>query len=287
MKKIYKILTLVILIFIVSSPVVYAVNNETMSKDEIMTKYYELKDENQKLKYKYNDLEQKWANEKIDIGNKKSNMDDRVTKIEIIGSALFIVFSVLAPMGITIYVKKHIKDKIEELAKTKIDIMIEKEMVNKIDEKISKQVEKEKGLVEKMILDCKKEEILMETKRILAISKNKYDEEEIKKLLKKFKELDTAILDKQCNVDTYDVILFNDINGEINDNEMKTIINDNSNKNAVYFYFNKRNINNPKINKMFRYEKNENINFAKSNSTICGNLLDLIKYQEDILCSRD
>ncbi len=287
MKKIYKILTLVILIFIVSSPVVYAVNDETMSEYEIMTKYYELKDENQKLKDKYNDLEQKWANEKIDIGNKKSNMDDRVTKIEIIGSALFIVFSVLAPMGITIYVKKHIKDKIEELAKTKIDIMIEKEMVNKIDEKISKQVEKEKGLVEKMILDRKTEKILMETKKILAISKNNDDEEEIKKLLKQFKELKTVMLGKQYNVDAYDVILFNDINGKIKDAEMKEIIDDNINKSAVYFYFNKRNINNPKINKMFRYEKNENINFAKSNSTICGNLLDLMKYQEDILCSRD
>ncbi|NFO88483.1 hypothetical protein FDC58_07065 [Clostridium botulinum] len=280
MKKIYKILTLVILIFIASSPVVYAVNNETMPKDEMMTKYYELKDENQKLNDKYNDLKQKWADEKIDIENKKSNMDDSLNKIKIIGSALFIVFSVLAPMGITIYVKKHIKDKIEELAKTKINIMIEKEMVNKIDDKISKQVEKEKGLVEKMILDCKKEEILMETKRILAISKNKDDEEEIKKLLKKFKELDTVILDKQCNVDTYDVILFNNITGEIKDDEMESIIKDNNNNNAVYFYF-------TKIGWQFKTKETENINFASSNTTICGNLLDLMKYQEDILCSRD
>lgn len=277
MKKIYKILTLVILIFIVSSPVVYAVNNETMSKDEMMTKYYELKDENQKLKDKYNDLDQKYSDKIIDIKNKALNIDNSLTKIKII----CIGFSVLAPMGITIYVKKHIKDKIEELAKTKIDIMIEKEMVNKIDEKISKQVEKEKGLVEKMIVDCKKEKILMETKRILAISKNKNDEEEIKKLLKKFKELEPVMLGEQCNVETYDVILFNHINGEIEKKEMETIINDNSNKNAVYFYFNKIR------GQRFETKETENINFANSNSTICGNLLDLMNYQEDILCSRD
>ncbi|WP_252249351.1 NARF domain-containing protein [Clostridium sp. VAP23] len=276
MKKIYKILTLVILIFIVSSPVVYAVNDEAMSKYEIMAKYYELKDENQKLKDKYNDLDQKSSDKIIDIKNKALNIENSLTKIKIIG----IGFSVLAPMGITIYVKKHIKDKIEELAKTKIDIMIEKEMVNKIDKKISKQVEKEKGLVEKMILDRKTEKILMETKKILAISKNNDDEEEIKKLLKKFIGLEPVMLGEQCNVEMYDVILFNHINAEIEKKEMETIINNNSNKNAVYFYFNK-------TGGQFKTKETENINFASSNATICGNLLDLMKYQEDILCSKD
>lgn len=281
MKRIYRVLILAVSILIFSSPIVYAANTETMSKEEIMKKYYELKDENQKLQDKNNDLYQKWADEKIEI----SNVNNEVLKIITIGSAIGLVIAIVMPMGIFIYVKKHIKNKIEKIAKTKIDKMIEDMMVSKIDEKVSEQVEEEKGNIEKMILKCKKEENLKKNKEILVISKSKKEEDQIKNLLKPFKNTYYFILGKEPDdLSRYDVILFNDINGKLfdeNNTEAEKIIDDNRNNNAVYFYFTKE------TRKQFKSSKTENINFAKSNSTLCSNLIDLMNYQDDILLNKN
>ncbi|SFA71740.1 NARF domain-containing protein [Clostridium frigidicarnis] len=259
MKRIYKTLSFIVLFIIIFCPYAYAVNNENMSKEEIMNKYYELKEENQKLKDKYSDLQEKWGAEKIDIDNKKSDLDDRVKVIEIYGG---VFAGILTVLGVSLW--PIIKNKAKEVAE------------NITDREINKKVHGEIKHIKLMIDDCKKEEFLMKNKTILAISKEDDDENKIKDLLKNFKKLETVMLDKRPNnLNGYDVILFNNIKGGFQKKEMQEIIQHNNNSKAVYFYFNKSNE---------RLDiKNDNINYATNDATICGNLLDLLKYQEDIL----
>ena len=108
MKKRYKILIFVSLFYIIVGQKIYAVQNNnvaTMSKEEIMEKYYELKKDNQELIDKYNELNGEWSEKK-----------ESAFRFITIGSSLLLLYS----MGITIYVRKHIKDKIEDLSKNKI-----------------------------------------------------------------------------------------------------------------------------------------------------------------------
>lgn len=239
--------------------------NNIISKEEIMDKYYEVKKDKQELMDMYNELNRELLSEK-----------EIMIKIKVIGSSVLIVYS----MGICIYVKKYIKDKIEELSKNKINGIIEKEMTNKIDNEISKQFTVNEGHIKKMIKECSREEYLIKNKKILVISKDDDDEYEIRSLLKQFKEIETVKLNcKHYNLSNYDVIFFNDISGNIDKDEMIKIIEENDNNKAVYMYFNK-------TRKLLDYKKNQNINFATNNVTVSGNLLDLMKYQDDILNDR-
>lgn len=250
MKKIYKSLILKIMIltsflFIVSflGKNYKEVYASTISSEEIMQKEVE------NLKEKNKNLEEKY-----------SELSKTFDKI------IGIVTGVSAVFGVSVFylVKQS----------------------NKIAQKhIAKKIGEETDRIKSMIKACKKEEKLKNEKNILVISENDQEEQEIQKLLKPFKKITTIkIIDNSKELNKYDVILFNDINGNIQNEDMKKIINKNSNDKAVYFYFNKRDIKDPnKKPKIFIYEGNENINYAKSNTTFYGNLIDLMKYQEEIL----
>lgn len=265
MKEIYKSLILKVMIltsflFIVSFlgknyKEVYA---STISSEEIMQK--ELQD----LKKNNKELEEKY----LELYN--------ITKIV---KTVIVIF--LGGSGISIY---KIKKKIDKEVEKRVSEEVDKEVSKKVPVEVSEKIGEETNRIELMINASKKEEQLKNEKNILVISQNDEEEKEIQRLLKPFKKITTIkTIDDIKELNQYDVIFFNDINGNIKDEDMKKIINRNSNDKAVYFYFNKRNIRDPKINKMFRYEGNENINFAKSNTTLYGNLIDLMKYQEEIL----
>jgi len=273
-----------ILVCGINSRVVYAAPNsinETMSKEEIMDKYYELKKDNQELIEKYDKLSHAWSDEKIEIEKKKESVDDSVFEIITIGSTIVIVLTSIYGMSLWVIIK-HINDKVKKTVAEKAKVEIKH--------------------IEKMVGDCKREEKLKKEKKILIISKNKEVENllENSNLLNQFKKVKMAILGNRIDslgLAEYDVILFNDINGDFTNNEIKEMIRKNhtkdtvyftdyemnemirknSNENAVYFYFNK------KAGRYFNSERSDNTNFAKSNSTFVENLIDLMKYQDDVL----
>ncbi len=83
-----------ILISGINNQAVYAAPNsinETMSKEEIMNKYYELKKDNQELIEEYNKLSHEWSDEKIEIEKKKENVDSSIVKIVTFGSLFLIL----------------------------------------------------------------------------------------------------------------------------------------------------------------------------------------------------
>lgn len=276
MKKIYKRLTLIAVFLTIFCPSIYDVNNkivyaaptsisETMSKEEIMEKYYELKKDNQELIEKYNKLSEEWS-------SKKDNIDNRIKVIENCAKVISIIIMVVLG-GSVVGIFKYIKDKVPK----------------EVNKKVSEKTDAEFKYIESIIEDCKKEKELRDYKKIVVISKNNEEENILKDsdLLKQFQHVYyneyNKLENETNNLKKYDVILFNDINGYFEDFEMNRIIKTNTNKNAVYFYFNKHNVKNPNQNKTFKCEGNENTNFAKSNSTFVGNLIDLMKYQDDIL----
>ncbi|EKX79807.1 hypothetical protein CFSAN001628_009883 [Clostridium botulinum CFSAN001628] len=274
-----------ILISGINNQAVYAAPNsinETMSKEEIMNKYYELKKDNQELIEEYNKLSHEWSDEKIEIEKKKENVDSSIVKIVTFGS----LFLILSSMGIFVYVKKHMQNKIKELYENKINHIVENEINKKLPKEVSKQVSKKTGeeieYIEKTAKECKREQTLMKEKNILVISNDNEEEKLLKdsNLLNQFEKAEMVVLGNEIdNLGEYDVILFNDINGYLEDGEMNKIIDDNidNKKNAVYFYFTRN------YKRTFKSNKPNNTNFAKSNSTFVGNLIDLMKYQDDVL----
>ncbi|KEH96879.1 hypothetical protein Z962_05830 [Clostridium botulinum C/D str. BKT12695] len=195
----------------------------------------------------------------------------------------------------------EIKKEIGKRVQKEVNKKVIKEVNKKVPQQVAKRVGEETERVKLMIDNLKKDENLMCETKMIVISYNDEEEEEAKSLLKQFKKTQfmkfNYALHNINELCRYDVIFFNDINGYIEEKDMKKIVYDNTNNQAVYFYFNKRNIrfqeNNIKNGqnnaikgqgiKTFNCEGNENINFAKSNATLCGNLLDLMRYQEDIL----
>ncbi|EJO5347104.1 hypothetical protein NRP93_001174 [Clostridium botulinum] len=284
MKKMCKKLILIsvflnifcILTCIINNGVVYAAPNsinETMSKEEIMDKYYELKKDNQELIEKYDKISGEWS-------SKKDSIDNSIFNIITIGSSMLVVLS----MAAAIYVRKHIQNKVKQLYENKINNIIENEINKKlpkeVSDQLSKKTEEEIQCIERIANKYKTEQKLKEEKNILVISKNKEEEKLLKdlNLLNQFKQTKMRILgDKIDDLNQYDVILFNDIKGYLTDDEMNEMIRKNSNENAVYFYFNK------KAGRYFKSEKPDNTNFAKSNATFVGNLIDLMRYQDDVL----
>lgn len=261
-----------ILISGINNQVVYAAPNsinETMSKEEIMDKYYELKKDNQELTEKYDKLNGEWSSE-------KDSIDNRVDKIEIIGTSILVI------LGASVYrmvkgIDKEIKLVVENKLNEKVPLVVENEVNNKVPKVIAEKVEIETERIRRMVDDCKKEEKLMKEKNILIISEDSEKQKEIKKILKKFNKItDFRLGDELYDLNKYDVILFNNIDGASKKEELNEIIKNNDNINAVYFYFNKE-------RKIFDSEKPDNTNFANANSTLVGNLLDLMKYQDDIL----
>ncbi|GAA0741498.1 NARF domain-containing protein [Clostridium oceanicum] len=265
----------------INSGVVYAAPNsinETMSKEEIMKKYYELKKDNQELIEKYDKLNGKWS-------SKKDNIDNRLDKIEIYGKSILVI------LGISIFqvikdIKNKIKSVVENEVNNKVPMVVENEISNKVPKEVSEQVSKktkeEIEYIERTAQECKREQTLMEEKNIIVISKNKEEEKllEDSNLLNQFEKVKMAIIDNKINnLAEYDVILFNDIRGNLENEEMNKIIDGNidNKKNAVYFYFTRN------YKRTFKSNKSNNTNFAKSNSTFVGNLIDLMKYQDDVL----
>lgn len=297
MKKIFNKLILIsvfmnvfcILTCIINNQVVYAVPNsitETMSKEEIMNKFDKLEKENEILKDKYSNLKEKLADEKIEIEKKKESVDRSIFGLITIGSSVLGVLS----MGGAIYVKKHIQNKVKKLYENKINCIIENEINKKLPKEVSEQVsnkaKEEIQYIERIVNKYKTEQNLKKEKNIFVLSKNKEEEKLLKdsNLLNQFEKVKMDTLgNKIDDLSKYDVIVFNDINGYLTDGEMNEMIRENSNENAVYFYFNKHNSNDPKKNKIFKCKENENTNFAKSNATFVGNLIDLMKYQDDVL----
>ncbi|NEU06074.1 NARF domain-containing protein [Clostridium senegalense] len=285
MRKICKKLILILVFFNIfyilncgiNNKIVYAVPNsinETMSKEEIMEKYYELKKDNQELIENYNKLYSEWS-------SKKDNIDNRVDKIEVIGASIFLILTIL---GVSVYqIIKGIDNKIKLVVKNevnnKVPLVVENEVINKVPKEVERKIGDEINHIEKMVEECKREEKLKEEKNILIISKNKEEEKLLKdsNLLSQFKEPKMKILeDKIDDLNQYDVILFNDINGYLEDSEMNRIVNISINTNLVYFYF-------TKTKKRFESKKPDSTNFANINTTFVGNLLDLMKYQDDVL----
>ncbi|MFD3157039.1 NARF domain-containing protein [Haloimpatiens sp. FM7330] len=290
MKKIYKGLIFTAILFIIFCPsiclmdtnnsIVYAAKpsiNETMSKEEIMKKYYELKKDNQELIEKYNALNQKWADEKIDIESKKSSVDDRLVTIVTVGSALLLIFS----LAITIYVKNHIKNKIKQLYENKINHIVEKEIDEKLPKEVANNVEVEVEHIRKIVNECKKEEILMENKKILLLYSDKEKKSCINYVLIKFNIIRCVSIDSNFNLSNCDIVLFN--NECCNEEKAKkykekiqNIIEENECKQGLaYFYYS--------TNVRLNTGISEKLNFANSQATLYANLLNLLKFHDAIL----
>lgn len=236
-----------------------SISTETMSKEEIMKKYYELKEDNQNLIEKYNKLNGEWS-------TKKDNIDNRLDSIEIVGKALFAIITFF--LGGSLYgIYISIKSKAEKEVNAKV--------VEEVAEKVGTEVKR----IESKVSEWKREEYLMKEKKILVISNSEDEQKKLVdlNLLNKFKKVKYVLLGGSlAELSERDVIIFNGINGEDKKDELETIIKENRNKRGVYFYFKKG-------RPRFQLDITESINFANSNTTFRGNLLDLMKYQDDVL----
>ncbi|MCD3245731.1 hypothetical protein G8S21_07200 [Clostridium botulinum C] len=298
MKKMYKklvlkaiILTSIFAIFPFMSKNYNSVYAAPLSSEEMMQKEIDnLRKENRELREKHSEVDK-------ELGKKYFEIDKEVYKIKTIASIIVSIVSILlgGGVGLSIYkiyeVKKEIDKKVEIEVNKKVKMEVNKKVPQEVKNKVAEKVGEETKHVKLMIDDLKKEEKFMNETKIVVISHNDEEEKEAKTLLKQFKRIEFIKLDYALDnlekLRGYEVIFFNDINAYIKDEDMKKIIDNNNDDKTVYFYFNKRNKINPKQNKIFNHNGNENINFAKSNATLCGNLLDLIRYQENILKNRN
>lgn len=262
MKKLCKALLGVVCLFGILIPSVSVnaqPNDKTLSEleekikkyDEIISKYdnkseeirNDLYNNKKEILDKFETLRTQWSNEKIEINNKKSEMDRN----------LKILIGVASALGISsFFVAKGI---------------IDKQMAKGVEKYIKRNADKLKGLIDKQ----DKEDELRKDKKILVLSENEEEEKEIKEILSDFDGAVFKSIYKKPNFKKYDVIFFNNIKGSIKQEKMIGIINEN--KKLYYFYYNTTRDNLEKYG-------DANVTFANTKITIYVNLLTLLKYQQ-------
>ncbi|MBZ9634067.1 NARF domain-containing protein [Clostridium sp. FP1] len=268
MKKVGVIFALVAFMIMFSCPVVYGTNeieNKTIREieekirkyDDIISNYdikskelnIELDKNKNEIMEKFNILKSDWTNEKIELERKKESVDRTLICIGI----------VLTMLGFVSF--------------REAKIMIDKKVNETVDNYLNTNVDKLKKIIE--VQDYEKK--LIDNKKIIVLSKGNNDKNEIVEILKSFKATKYETMDRRRNYDKYDLICFNDAKGNIEHSEIEQIIKDNkNNKKLAYFYFNNS-------RKQFITQETEHLNFASSKSTLYTNLINMLKYQDNVL----
>ena len=275
MKKMCKKLILIsvffnifcILISGINNQVAYAEpnsTNETMSKEEIMNKYYELKKDNQELIEEYNKLSHEWSDEKIEIEKKKESVDNNVIKIITIGSASLIVLTGLFGISV-IGIIKHINHMVKST----------------VESKVAEKTEEEFKCIKNLIESRREDKNLMTKKKILLLYSDEKKRNCIDYILNKFNISKCNSIDDEFDLNNYDIILFNNEccskeKSEEYKEKIESIIEENNNKqNICYFYYS--------TNVRLKEGISSKLNYANSQMTLYLNLLNLLKFHEDVL----
>lgn len=252
----------------INSQVVYAAPNsinETMSKEETMNKYYELKKDNQELIEKYDKLNGEWSSKKHSIDYEVDKTNNRLDKIYICAGVIVLLLSVLLRMSLR-EIRKCINDKVKSV--------VENEVNDKVPNEVKDKVGIEVDRLKKIVDDCKKEEKLMKEKNILVISKEYEDKKDVEDVMVRFIGAKYEEVVNINDLEKYDAIIFNNRNNKISHEEIIEIIDKSCmDDKKVYLYFGGR----------LEQKSTQNINYASSKITLYNNLMNLLKFQDDIL----
>lgn len=256
MKSIFK--KALIIFFIVSLFAGKSVYADTNTNNEIIKNQNNMMEKYLELENKYSELKEKWADEKIELEDEKRNVDLKLIRILTIASGLIVVGGIFENIAI----KKYIKDKVAEIA----------------DKNIKSEVKK--------VVENYEKEIKIKKNKSICVIYNDDDNSIIKETLNKFDNISylsaNNISMTSIKFKKIDAIIFNDINDKLDIISIENIIKSNNNDKLVYLGFKKGYFH---FQEEFK-NKVKKMNYANSEITLYTNLMNALKYQDEVLLNK-
>lgn len=256
MKSIFK--KALIIFFIVSLFAGKSVYADTNTNNEIIKNQNNMMEKYLELENKYSELKEKWADEKIELEDEKRNVDLKLIRILTIASGLIVVGGIFGNIAI----KKYIKDKVAEIA----------------DKNIKSEVKK--------VVENYEKEIKIKKNKSICVIYNDDDNSIIKETLNKFDNISYLSVNNigmtSIKFKKIDAIIFNDINDKLDIISIENIIKSNNNDKLVYLGFKKGYFH---FQEEFK-NKVKKMNYANSEITLYTNLMNALKYQDEVLLNK-
>lgn len=148
---------------------------------------------------------------------------------------------------------------------------LNKKINKKITDKIETIIEQKREDIISIIKDEEYERILKRTKKILTISSSQESEEQVKNTFSKmkFNNVVFRVKDNFTNIPDNDIIVFNNINGELDQQYIDTIVAQINDEEKCFIGYT--------INNLTRHEQ---FNFANSRFTLYHQVLNTLKFSD-------
>lgn len=272
MKKMFKYLAVVFIVFnLFCGRVVYADAN---TDDKIIENQNNIMEKYLNLESKYNALKGEWADEKIQLEDKKRKVDLNMVEIITIISGIILLGGVVGPIGIKKYIRHRVSETVDKRVRSEV-----KKIVENYEKEV--QIKKNKRLC---IIAFQKDDnkmiapILERFRNKEYVYVNNDDKDHINKLpsdSKKSRKIDAVIFNNiNNNFDNLDEARVKDIKGSVEKIKSK-------NDYLVYLGLKKGRFD------LGQYGVGvENVNYANSEITLYANLMNALKYQDDVLLNK-